>query len=46
MALRLNDFAAFYANWEDKAQNLRQIAQKLSLGLDSFVFLDDNPLRT
>jgi len=44
MALRLNDFAAFYANWEDKAQNLRQIAQKLSLGLDSFVFLDDNPL--
>ena len=44
MALRLDDFAAFYANWEDKAQNLRQIAQKLSLGLDSFVFLDDNPL--
>jgi FkbH-like protein len=44
MALRLDDFAAFAANWNDKAQNLREIAQKLSLGLDSFVFLDDNPL--
>ena len=44
MTLRLNDFAVFLANWEDKAQNLRQIAQTLSLGLDSFVFLDDNPV--
>lgn len=44
MALRLEDFAAFRANWEDKAGNLRAIARELSLGLDSFVFLDDNPL--
>jgi FkbH-like protein len=44
MALRLEDFAAFRANWEDKATNLRAIARELSLGLDSFVFLDDNPL--
>lgn len=44
MALRLEDFAAFRANWEDKAANLRVIAQELSLGLDSFVFFDDNPL--
>jgi FkbH-like protein len=44
MTLRLDDFAAFAANWDDKAQNLRQIAEKLSLGLDSFVFLDDNPI--
>lgn len=44
MTLGLNDFAVFLANWEDKAQNLRQIAQRLSLGLDSFVFLDDDPL--
>ena len=44
MALRLEDFAAFYANWEDKATNLRSMARDLSLGLDSFVFLDDNPL--
>lgn len=44
MALRLEDFGAFRANWEDKAGNLRAIASELSLGLDSFVFLDDNPL--
>jgi FkbH-like protein len=44
MALRLEDFAAFRANWEDKVTNLRAIASDLSLGLDSFVFLDDNPL--
>jgi FkbH-like protein len=44
MALRLEDFAAFRANWEDKATNLQLAARELSLGLDSFVFLDDNPL--
>ncbi len=44
MALRLDDFACFRANWDDKATNLRAAAQELSLGLDSFVFLDDNPL--
>jgi FkbH-like protein len=44
MALRLEDFAAFHANWEDKAANLQAIARELSLGLDSFVFFDDNPL--
>ena len=44
MLLRLEDFAAFQANWSDKAQNLREIAEKLSLGLESFVFLDDNPM--
>jgi FkbH-like protein len=44
MRLRLEDFAAFHANWEDKATNIRRIADDLSLGLDSFVFLDDNPV--
>ncbi|HLJ45216.1 MAG TPA: HAD-IIIC family phosphatase [Bryobacteraceae bacterium] len=44
MLLRLEDFAAFEANWNDKATSIREIARKLSLGLDSFVFLDDNPL--
>jgi FkbH-like protein len=44
MLLKLDDFAAFEANWDDKATNLQRIAEKLSLGLDSFVFLDDNPL--
>lgn len=45
MMLRLGDFSMFLANWQDKAQNLREIAQGLSLGLDSFVFLDDDPMQ-
>ncbi|KMO13564.1 HAD-IIIC family phosphatase [Methylobacterium platani] len=43
MLLRLSDFAAFTANWDDKATNLRRIAQELRLGLDALVFVDDNP---
>jgi FkbH-like protein len=44
MLLRLDDFAIFRANWLDKVDNLRDIARVLNLGLDSFVFLDDNPV--
>jgi FkbH-like protein len=43
MALRREDIAAFMANWNDKAGNLRQIAKTLNIGLDSLVFVDDNP---
>ena len=41
--LRLEDFAAFEANWEPKPQSLERIAKALNLGLDSLVFVDDNP---
>jgi FkbH-like protein len=44
MALRRSDIAAFVANWTDKAENLRAIAQQLNIGLDSLVFVDDNPV--
>lgn len=44
MRLRLADFAAFRANWDDKATNLAALADELNLGLDAIVFLDDNPL--
>jgi FkbH-like protein len=44
MILRRNDFVHFIANWRDKASNIEEMAKRLSLGLDSFVFLDDNPL--
>ncbi len=44
MVLALDEFAATRINWEDKAQNLRGLAEQLSLGLDSFVFVDDNPI--
>jgi FkbH-like protein len=43
MVLRLPDIACFVANWEDKPANLRRIAAALNIGLDSLVFLDDNP---
>ncbi len=43
MVLKEDHIAVFHANWKDKASNIRQISEKLSLGLDSFVFLDDNP---
>jgi FkbH-like protein len=43
MLLKLEHIAVFQANWNDKATNIQAIAEKLSLGLDSMVFLDDNP---
>ena len=43
MLLREHHIAVFQANWSDKASNIRAIAETLSLGLDSMVFLDDNP---
>lgn len=44
MLLRPEHFAAMRINWQDKAQNLREIAAELNLGTDSLVFLDDNPV--
>lgn len=41
--LKRDDFVVFKANWEPKRQNLAQTAQELNLGIDSFVFVDDNP---
>jgi FkbH-like protein len=43
MLLKLDHIAVFQANWNDKATNIKAIADELSLGLDSMVFLDDNP---
>lgn len=43
MVLRLDDMVSFKANWEPKSDNLRRMASELNLGLDSFVFADDNP---
>ncbi len=44
MLLKLDHIAVFQANWNDKATNLRAIADELSVGIDSLVFLDDNPV--
>jgi FkbH-like protein len=44
MLLRRADIAAFFANWDDKMENLRAIATRLNIGIDSLVFVDDNPV--
>ena len=41
MLLKKEDFVSVKINWLDKADNIRQIAKELNLGLDSFVFIDD-----
>jgi FkbH-like protein len=43
MVLREEHFVAFKANWKPKAENLIETANELNLGLDSFIFVDDNP---
>jgi FkbH-like protein len=43
MVLRREDIASFVANWDDKATNIRRIAANLNIGIDSLVFVDDNP---
>jgi len=44
LALTLDDFTATKINWNEKAASIRELAQELSLGLDSFVLVDDNPV--
>lgn len=41
--LKINDFASYRINWEKKSFNIESIRKELNLGMDSFVFLDDNP---
>ena len=43
MLLREEHISVFQANWNDKASNIKAIAEELSLGLDALVLLDDNP---
>ena len=44
MPLRHEHFAAWRTNWQPKSENIKSIARELNLGLDSFIFVDDNPL--
>lgn len=43
MVLSLSDISVFVANWDDKASNIKLIQESLNIGMDSIVFLDDNP---
>ena len=42
--LKVDDFAAFVTNWEPKHLNLLKAAKEINIGLDSLVFIDDNPV--
>ncbi len=44
MELSWDQITAVRINWQPKPQNIQQLADELQLGLDSFVFLDDNPV--
>lgn len=41
--LKPDDFVSIKANWDNKDRNMQAIAAELNLGIDSFVFIDDNP---
>lgn len=43
MVLKREHFSAIRINWQDKVTNLRELAAELNIGLDSMVFVDDNP---
>lgn len=42
--LKAEDFVAFKANWEPKPENLQAIAREANIGMNSLVFVDDNPV--
>jgi FkbH-like protein len=44
MVLRKGDFALMKINWSTKVQNIAELAQDLDIGMDSIVFIDDNPV--
>jgi FkbH-like protein len=43
MRLKREHLAGWRINWENKADNIRALAEELNLGLDSIVFIDDSP---
>ncbi len=43
MALEWNDFLIKKINWKPKSQNIKEIAQEINVGIDSLIFIDDNP---
>ena len=44
MILQKKDIVTWRINWQEKSQNIISIANELELGLDTFVFWDDNPI--
>ncbi len=44
MLLRRDHIVAWRINWKNKSENIKSLADELQLGLDSFIFIDDNPI--
>jgi len=44
MLIRQEDIVSSKINWHPKSQNIKELAEELNLGLDSFIFVDDNPV--
>ena len=44
MVLKIDDFSCWKINWDDKARNIVELMDDLNLGLQSAVFIDDNPM--
>lgn len=43
MPLSFDDFTIAKINWQPKSQNIAEIANAINVGIDSMVFIDDNP---
>ena len=44
MQIKESHLAAYRINWQDKVQNMIELAEEINIGLDSMVFFDDNPV--
>jgi FkbH-like protein len=44
MPLKREHLVSWRINWNGKSENIRSLARELNLGLDSFIFIDDNPV--
>ena len=44
MPIKLEHLVAWRINWQPKSENIKSLAEELNLGLDSFIFIDDNPV--
>jgi FkbH-like protein len=44
MLLKKNDFSAMSIGWDTKSNGIARISNELNIGLDSLVFIDDNPV--
>jgi len=43
MVLKMNNIIAYKINWNNKPTNIKELAKEINIGLESMVFIDDNP---